>query len=378
MKILVIAPDKLPIPPIEGGSVETCIHTIFSRMARTDNITIVSSTYRNLPRSSKTVKGNLTIVRIPYPNAKAYIRTALRKMRKQSFDVIQVENRPTFIPLVRKTFPKTTIVLSLHSLTFLSRVSQNQGNAILQKVNGVTCVASSVANTFKRRFPKHAHKFKQALLGVDTHKFRPRTTAYKRKIRNRWGVQGTTNILFVGRIIRRKGLHTLVQAVGHLKKQHPNITIVAVGASWPGVKRETSYMRKVRRIAKNKGVSLRFTGYIPPKKVHHMYHLGDIFVCPTQFREGFALVNSEAMASGIPIVASARGGILEVVQHGKSGLLVKSYRNPKAFSRAIQRILSNRKLARKLAKAGRKRVVSQFSWSKTVKRLKQHYRKLNQ
>jgi spore coat protein SA len=371
LRILVIAPDKLPIPPVKGGSVETCIDTIFRRMARKDDVTIVSCTHPKLPKTS--VRGKLRIVRVPYPDARTYLRAALRKTKGRRYDVIQVENRPTFVPEVRRAFPRTPIVLSLHSLTFLSRLSRKRADAVLRRVNGVTCVVKFVAGTYRRKFPRHVHKFKEHLLGVDTDKFKPRSTAYKRKLRRRWGVVGHINLLFVGRIIRRKGLHTLVKAAALLRKHYPNVQIVAVGASWHGVKRETPYMRQVRRLARKLGVPIRFTGYILPRHVHKMYHLGDVFVCPTQFREGFAMVNSEAMASGVPIVASRRGGITEVVRHGKDGLLVSAYRSPEAFAKAIRRILSSPALAARLAAGGRRRVVSRFSWSNTVRSLRRYY-----
>lgn len=373
MDILVIAPDKLPIPPVEGGSVETCIDTIFRGMARTEKVTIVSAAHRKLPRVSATVGGHLRIVRFPYRSERSYLRAAMRKMRGRSFDIIQVDNRPAFVPLIRKMFPRTPIVLSLHSLTFLSRLSRRRGNAVLRRVNGVTCVSAAVAATYKKRFPRHARKFRATRLGVDTRKFAPRTAAYKQKLRRRWGVDGSFNLLFVGRTIRRKGLHTLVEAAAQLRKDYPHVRIVAVGASWHGVKKETAYMRKVRLLAHRKGVPIRFTGYIPPQRVHEMYHLGDVFVCPTQFREGFAMVNSEAMASGIPIVASRRGGIVEVVRHGKSGLLVGSFKSPSAFAAAIRSIMSSPALAKTLSVEGRKRVVSRFSWARTVRSLRRYY-----
>jgi spore coat protein SA len=105
-----------------------------------------------------------------------------------------------------------------------------------------------------------------------------------------------------------------------------------------------------------------------------MFQLGDVFVCPTLFREGLATVNSEAMASGIPVVASNRGGIREVVVHGHSGLLVNQAGSPAAFARAIARIRSNPALRRRLVANGRARVRSAFNWHGTVRRLKTHYR----
>jgi spore coat protein SA len=372
--MLVIAPEQLPIPPITGGSVETCIYNIFRRMSKQDSVTIVSRAHPRLPRAS--FAGRLKIIRIPGRGRSSYIHAAMKQVRGQSFDVIQIENRPTFVPIVRRAFPRTPIVLSLHSLTFMSYLSRARANAILSQVNGVTSVVSFVSRTMRKRYPRHAHKFKSAILGVDTAKFRPRTLPYKQAIRKKWGVHNRYNLLFVGRIVPRKGLHTLVRAAAILRRRSPRIGIVAVGASWPGVRRETAYMRKVRLLSRRAKVPIRFTGYLPPSQIHKMYHLGDVFVCPTQFREGFATVNSEAMASGIPVIASKRGGIPEVVVHGKSGLLVQNYRSPLAFAKAIARVKSSPLLARRLAYGGRKRVKARFSWFSTVSRLRRHYRSI--
>lgn len=374
MKILVIAPDKLPLPPIKGGSVETVMNNIVTRMAGSVNVTVISCKHPGLPTIHHASNGKLKFVRFPYVNGESYIKAAMRKMRKQRFDLVQIDNRPTFLPAIRQAFPRTPIILSLHSLHFLSRLSLRRGNEVLRHANGVTCVSSSVANTFKARFPGHAWKFKPITLGVDTVKFQPRSKTYKYNLRKRYGLAHTYNLLFVGRIIPKKGLHTLVKAAALLRKRHKNIAVIAVGSSWPGVTRETAYMRRVKRFARRWGVPIIFTGYIPPSRIHEMYHMADVFVCPTRYKEGFACVNSEAMASGIPVVASGRGGILEVIQQGKSGILVKRYTSANAFAKAISRIKTRPGLAKRLAVNGRARAVSRFSWNSTVRNLKSYYR----
>lgn len=376
MRILVIVPEQLPIPPIKGGSVETVTYNIFKRMARHHQVTIISRSHSALPSHNTEVGGNLRFIRINQAKPLAYLKTTLQKIRGQHFDIIQIENRPVFVPLVRRAFPHTPIVLSLHSLTFMSRLSLAKANSILRQVSGVTSVVGFVTKSMQQRYPKYAYKFKTAILGCDTEKFRPRSTAYKQRLRRHWGVSKSYNLLFVGRMVAKKGLNTLVRAVAQLKQRRQRTRIVAVGAAWPGVTKETPYIRKTRLLAKRLGVPLRCTGYIPPAQVDKMYHLGDIFVCPTRYKEGFALVNSEAMASEIPIIASKRGGIKEVVQHNKNGLLIKDYRNPRAFARAIEALRSSPTRSRKIAKAGRLRVIRHFSWANTVRTLVNHYSKL--
>jgi spore coat protein SA len=379
LKVLVIVPEQLPVPPVLGGSVESCTHNVFKRMAGADSITLICRSHRSLPRISRLAGGRYRIVRIPYAyRREAYLRAAITAAKSaangSSYDIIQIENRPTFVPAVRKAFPHSAIVLSLHSLTFMSKLSRRRAYSILSKVDGVVTVVSFLAETMKKKYPKYAHKFRSAVLGVDTAKFRPRSGAYKHKLRRKWGVSGTFNVLFVGRIVPKKGLHTLVRAVHQVKKANPRTRLVAVGASWPGRHHQTAYMRRVRSLSRRLNVPIRFTGYIPPARVHKMYHLGDVFVCPTQFREGFATVNSEAMASGIPTIASNRGGIREVVRHGRSGLLVSDYKSPNAFASAIKRVMRSQSLSRSLSIRGRQAVKAKLSWSATVIRLRSYYR----
>jgi spore coat protein SA len=374
--VLAIAPEDLPVPPIKGGSVESCIHNVFSRMAETERVTIISRAHHRLPARSVSRGGRLTIVRLRHAKRREYVRAAMRYAKGREFSVIQIENRPTFVPFVRKSFPNTPIVLSLHSLTFMSLLSRRTAHSVLGRVDGVTTVVSFVTETMKTRYPAHAHKFRTAILGVDGDAFRPRAESYKRRVRRKWGVEHGKNLLFVGRIIRMKGLDTLVRAAALLRRRGADVRVIAVGARWPGVRRETADMRQVRRVADARGVPICFTGYVPPSELPEMFHLGDVFVCPSRFREGFATVNSEAMASGIPVVASRRGGIPEVVEHEKSGLLVERYRSGAAFADAIERVLSSPRVARRLGEGGRRRAVRHFSWYRTVDLLRKHYRSL--
>jgi spore coat protein SA len=345
-------------------------------MAGKAQVTILCRAHRRLPLESTLTGGAGKIVRINQAGRSSYLMAALRKVRGKHFDLIQIENRPSFVTHVARAFPQTPIVLSLHSLTYMSLLSREQADSILSRVRAVVSVSSFVTQTMKRRFPKYRRKFFTNRNGVDTDAFRPQPASMKQKLRLKWGVPGSCNILFVGRIVHGKGLHTLVRAVAQLKRRYPKVRLVAVGSSWPGVQRQTAYMRKVGSLSKQLNVPIRFTGYLPPDKMADAYHLGDVVVCPSLLREGLPLVSLEAMSSGVPIVASSRGGNREAVAHGRSGLLVKAYANPAAYARAIDRILSSPAVYRKLASGGRYRVLTKFSWDRTVSGLLRIYRRI--
>jgi starch synthase len=96
-----------------------------------------------------------------------------------------------------------------------------------------------------------------------------------------------------------------------------------------------------------------------------------VFACPSVY-EPFGLINLEAMACETAVVASAVGGIVEVVEDGKTGVLVPPAR-PDALAEAISRVLANPALAREMGRAGRRRVEAQFSWASIAARTEQVY-----
>src|SRR5207247_3308389 len=96
-----------------------------------------------------------------------------------------------------------------------------------------------------------------------------------------------------------------------------------------------------------------------------------VFACPSVY-EPFGLINLESMGCETPVVASAVGGILEVVVDGETGLLVEPAR-PDALASALVRVLGNPTLAREMGRAGRKRVEEKFSWASVAERTEQVY-----
>jgi glycosyltransferase involved in cell wall biosynthesis len=102
-----------------------------------------------------------------------------------------------------------------------------------------------------------------------------------------------------------------------------------------------------------------------------LYSHCTVFCCPSVY-EPFGLINLEAMGCEAPVVASAVGGILEVVEDGKTGLLVPPAQ-PDALAEALNRVIANPTLARDMGRAGRKRVEEKFSWASVAERTEQVY-----
>ena len=110
---------------------------------------------------------------------------------------------------------------------------------------------------------------------------------------------------------------------------------------------------------------------VPHDVVTQLYSHAAVFACPSVY-EPFGLINLEAMACETPVVASAVGGILEVVVDGETGLLVEPAR-PDVLAEALTRVLANPALGRSMGRAGRRRVETRFSWSSVAERTEQVY-----
>ena len=196
--------------------------------------------------------------------------------------------------------------------------------------------------------------------GIDPDLFKP-TEA--RDALDRLGVR-PPYVLFVGRITDQKGIFHLLEAARQLP---PGVQVV-VCASAP----DTPEIEERLRRAVAEMPSVRWINeMVPVDLVTQLYSHAAVFACPSVY-EPFGLINLEAMACQTAVVASAVGGIVEVVEDGQTGLLVPPAR-PDALAEALNRVLANPALARAMGQAGRRRVEAEFSWASIAERTEQVY-----
>ncbi|RJO60966.1 MAG: glycosyltransferase family 1 protein [Dehalococcoidia bacterium] len=180
---------------------------------------------------------------------------------------------------------------------------------------------------------------------------------------------GKINILFVGRLEKRKGCNYLLNAYARLKKKYPNIRLIIVG---PGVNLRRRYEFKVR-FSRLKDVV--FTGGVPYEELPRYYQTADIFCAPATGKESFGIVLLEAMALGKPIVATSNDGYASVVTHGEQGLLVPP-KNIKALAEALKRLIEDGSLRGKLGANGLKTVQS-YDWPLVARRVLDYYQQVS-
>jgi spore coat protein SA len=363
MHLLMIAPEQIPVPPPKGGSVEICMLAIAKKLSLQHKVTLISRRSGNYPLTS--TYGNLTIVRVPSLSMNRYIAAVMAYIKGKHYDWIQIDNRPSFVTPVRKGFPKTSISVFLHSLTFVSKTDSTRRH--LAQADKIIANSISLQHELIARFPSLHHKIKQVHLGVDSQQFRPPTSDQKNRLQKKYGIQGSFVFAFAGRIIPRKGIPVLMDALSKVRKSASNVKLVIAGQGLRGY--TASLMRKAHRL----NLNAKFIGHKSHTQMHEVYWMADCLVCPSQKHEAFGLVNVEAMSTGIPVIASQIGGMKEIIQHGKNGLLVKDYKNVNALSASMLKLAKNKSYTNRLGKQARLDMLERFSWSQTAQSLSKHY-----
>jgi phosphatidylinositol alpha-mannosyltransferase len=176
------------------------------------------------------------------------------------------------------------------------------------------------------------------------------------------------NILFVGRLEKRKGVDYLIEAFKQVKREIPKSRLIVVG---PGTRLRHKYEKRIRK-SELEGVF--FTGYASFNDLPRYFKTADLVCCPATGRESFGIVLLEAMAVGKPIVATNIEGYASVLTDGAEGLLVPP-RNPEKLAKALMSLLTDERMRREMGARGRKKAV-QYDWTQVSRRLMDHYLKV--
>ncbi len=175
---------------------------------------------------------------------------------------------------------------------------------------------------------------------------------------------GKTNILFVGRLEKRKGLRYLLEAYGRLKWEFPNVRLVVVG---PGNPDKDCY----RILSERSLDDVVFMGGVPYHDLPRYYRSAHIFTAPATGRESFGIVLLEAMAAGRPVVASSIEGYSNVVNHGEEGLLVPPKDSVALFD-TLARLIRDPDLCNHMGERGMERAQA-YRWEKVAQQVMDYY-----
>jgi starch synthase len=204
--------------------------------------------------------------------------------------------------------------------------------------------------------------------GIDTDEYAPDP---RTDVLERFGVDpGRSSVVFVGRITRQKGVPLLLRAAAEFDRS-AQLVLCAGAPDTPEIGAEVA--AGVERLQAERDGVIWIDQMLPKTDVIQLLSHATVFACPSIY-EPLGIVNLEAMACEAAVVASAVGGIVEVVRDGETGFLVEFEQRPDTFdpvdpdafasrfAACVNRLIADPELARRMGKAGRRRVIEHFSW----------------
>ena len=356
-----------PYYPQNGGVSEAVHHTALELRRLGHEVDIVTSRFRTHRESGDGVLRIGRNILLPHLGALANVNAGLtlardmdRIYRRGEYDVVHVHEplSPT-LPLVAiERAPADAVVVGTFHASSRRGVGYRVARPFLrrysERLDGRIAVSHAARRFVSRYFDED---YRVVPNGVDPGRFHPRVPPLEGL-----GVDRPT-VLFVGRFVPRKGGQVLFGALADIAKRIPDLRVLIVGDG----PLEPWY----RRLARASGVDVRFLGALSNREIPRAYRTADVFVAPSTGQESFGIVHLEAMACGVPIVASDIDGYREVLDPGREAILFPN-RDSAALADAVARVLEDPRLARAMAAAGRAKA-ERHAWSGIARELETVY-----
>lgn len=282
-------------------------------------------------------------------------RNASRFMANQGFDIIHLQ-KPYDLAAAGWIVgqPAARVILGCHGTDFFP----GDRRFVKAAAAAVSCSAYNAAQV-EEHFgvtPRVVYN------GIDPAQFAPRPA--DRELRHRL-VGDAPAILYVGRLVRWKGVQYLIEALTYPATAGAHLLIAGEG----------EYRERLEARARECGVAPRvhFLGYIPPEELAAYYALADVVAVASYANETFSIMAAEAMACARPVVGSRFGGIPEVIVDGETGLGARP-EDPADLAEQLGRVLANPALAARFGAAGRARALELFTWEAVTTRVLEVYR----
>jgi glycosyltransferase involved in cell wall biosynthesis len=321
-----------------------------------------------------------------------YAQIALDLVRQRP-DVVHVQGYPQIGPLVRRFCPNARLMLHLHGAEF-ARAPSNFRRRLLAPFDLIATCSQYVTAELASALPDLAVRLITVGNGVDTGSLRPSERMIDK--------DNSLKLLYVGRLSPEKGLHVLLDAFNRVVERRPQARLDVVGPvrllafslvklfdddpGWASLgefygrtaverlRRQVAnngelYLRHLRTTqSQNAAAATRFLGGVSHAETLRLYATADIAVVPSVCNEAFGIPVVEAMAAGLPVVATRSGAISGIVEDDRTGLLVPRY-DHQSMADAIVALLDDPERRRAMGQAGRARVESRFTWDHVTQRL---------
>ena len=327
MKVLIVSGGHLPIPAVQGGAVENLIEMYLEENEKKyhNKIDVVSMV---LPVSEQNKILEYKYSRFIFINNKNklkniyyrlinkisnkyignyFINKTIKKVKKseKEYDVILCENEPAFTILLKKHFEKSKIVLHLHN-DFLSKETKRY-DEIIKSCDKILAVSEYIKTKVSCD-----NKCIVTYNGINIERFSEELNSDDiNNLRKKYDISKNDFVfIFVGRIVKEKGIEELIKAFTRLNDKYKNIKLIVVGSPFFAKREQSKFYNHLKQISNE---NIIFTGYIPNGETPNLYDIANVQVTPTLIEEAFGLTALEAMVSGKRVIATNSGALPEII-----------------------------------------------------------------
>jgi phosphatidylinositol alpha-mannosyltransferase len=357
MKIGIVSPYAYPRP----GGANSYIRETYEELRKLGHeVRIITAPWGDDPPAQDVIPVGQAIA-IPYNGSIGRITLSLRlewlvnrMLQRERFDILH--HHEPLVPFLsmqildRATCPNVATFHTFAGFSFSYWLGRPIGEHYMRKLDARIAVSSAARHFVSRYFPG---EYRIIPNGVDVDFYanaRP-FPEYR---------DGKVNILFVGRCEPRKGAMFLLRAFAGLKARHPQTRLILASAG--------PQLGELRRFVRRHRVAdVLFAGRVSDADKARFFRTADIFCAPSTGQESFGIVLLEAMAAGLPVVASDIHGYKRVVQRNATGLLVEP-KDVDALEAALERLVTGPTLRERLGGAGA-RLAPEYDWSHVTTQL---------
>ena len=362
LKVGIVSPYGYPHP---GGVNEHVRHTYDAMRRMGHDVWVITSKYGRERESEGHVIRLGTGWAAPANGSVGRVTLGLRfkhqareVLEEHRFDILHFHE--PFVPFLSPTMldaSETVNIATFHAFGGFSPsywIGSRFAGRLATLLHGRIAVSGAARHFINRYFPGD---YRIIPNGVDLDRFASADPFEELR-------DGTLNILFVGRFEERKGLIHLLKAYHRLRKRKVDARLLVVGA---GPKE-----REYRRFVGLRGIrDVEWLGRVSDEDKVRYFASADIYCAPNTGQESFGIVLLEAMAAGVPIVASDIHGFKKVVERNVQGLLVEP-KTPRALAAALYRLARDPDLRHEMGDAGRARA-PEFTWDRVTERIVDFY-----
>jgi len=340
--------------------------------------------------------------RRPYAHTRLYYRKyylgIAAALREHPVDIVHFPTQLQFARDFRAAVPNARIIMHMHQ-DELAHLDESYLRGNLPAIDSIVTVSGHVTEGARHRLPDLADRIHTIGNGVDIKRFQPAS--------DRRQARRPCRLLFVGRISPDKGVHVLMKAFDAVARERPDLELTLIGK--PGMMpmdvlgvllkddaalealrdfygrstfawlskevlgQRSSYLGHVKKLlSPQTAARAHFRGTVSLPELQSLYQEADLLILPSIWQESYGLPVAEAMASGVPVLATRSGGVPELVEDGVSGRLVPRF-DVHALTHVLREMLADPDRLWAMGQAARTRAEKLLTWERSVLRLEEVY-----